>query len=338
MTSRERVIRAIEFGAPDKIPIYHYVMPGAYWRHGQKLVDLLNSIRNDFGGAPFVAPPEPEQDVVEYTDKWGTVWQWFKWVGHSMGEVKEPALPTWDNWPQFEFPAVSSFDDLKQHIKATDHEYYTFGCGASLFEEMQWIRAPANVYLDLAENNDEINELADRLVDYSIEGATRSVQAGADGCLCWDDWGAQQAMLISPQLWREFFKPRYKLIFDAIKNAGGHVWFHTDGYIVDILDDFIEIGVDVLNPQHHVMGEALVAEHIAGKVCLLADLDCQRILPHGTPEEVQQHTQETIALFGNYNGGLVLHGEIEPDMPFENIEVMYEAFEKYGTYPLDWIE
>ena len=337
MTARERVIRAIEFSGPDQIPIHHYIMPGAFRHHGQKLVDLLNSVHDDFGVTPFEIPPEPDYEQTEHRDEWGVVWKWLKRVGYSAGEVKEPALPTWDKLAEYEFPPLPEFDDLKQRIEATNHRYYTFGYGRNLFEQMQWIRGPANLYIDIAENNDEVNELADRLVDYHSEEVTRSLQAGADGCYFGDDWGAQHAMLISPHTWRQFFKPRYKRMFDAVHEGSGHVWFHTDGYTWDILDDFIEIGIDVLNPQHHIMGNEQVAQRIAGRVCLRSDLDRQHIIPHGNPQEIENHVKEIVGLFGNYNGGLILHGEIGPDVPFENIQAMYQAFEKYGRYPLDWL-
>jgi len=337
MTPRERVIRAIEFDGPDVIPIHRYIMPGAFHWHGQKLADLLNRCRDDFGVGKVEVPPEPDVEESEHRDEWGVLWEWLKDVGYSMGEVKEPALPTWDKWPDYEFPPLPDFEDIKERIEAENHKYYTFGYGSTLFEQMQWIRGPANVYMDLAENSGEINELTDRLADYRIRGITVSLQAGADACSFADDWGAQEALLIRPSMWREFFKPRYKRMFDAVHEGGGHVWFHTDGYTWDILDDLIEIGVDVLNPQHYIMGDERVAERIAGRVCLRSDLDRQHILPHGTPEEVEAHVKEIIALFGNYSGGLVLHGEIGPDVPFENIRAMYEASERYGSYPLDWL-
>ncbi len=336
MTPQQRVIRAVEFGGPDRVPVHRYIFPGAFYRHGQKLVDFLNQLPDDFGVGQVQMPPPPRDtngSIRQWRDDWGSVWRGLK--GYTSGEVVQPALDTWDKWPDYQFPPLPHFDNLKQRIEATNHKYYTFGCGGTLFEQMQWIRGPANLYMDLAENNDEVNELADRLVDYWTEGITGSLQAGADGCYFSDDWGAQHAMLIGPQTWREFFKPRYKRMFDAVHNSGGHVWFHTDGYTWDILDDFIEIGIDVLNPQHHIMGNERVAQRIAGRICLRSDLDRQHIIPHGTKEEIEDHVKEIIALFGNYDGGLILHGEIGPDVPFENIKVMYQAFEEYGNYPLN---
>ncbi len=337
MNPRERVIRAVEFGGPDRIPIHRYIMPGAFRRHGQKLIDFLNRTPDDFGVGKLELPPEPDYQQTESRDEWGVLWQHFKDVGYSMGEVKEPALPTWDAFKNYQFPPLPSFEGLKERIRVTDHNFYVFGSGGSLFEQMQWLRGPANLYVDLAENNDEVNELADRLVEYHIGGIRRSLQAGADACVFGDDWGAQNALLISPELWREFFKPRYRKMFDVVKQYDGHVWFHTDGYTWDILEDFIEIGVDVLNPQHHIMGNRKVADLIAGKVCLRSDLDRQYILPQGTKDEIEHHVKQIVALFGNFKGGLVLHGEVGPDVPFDNIKVMYEAFERFGTYPLDWL-
>jgi len=179
-----------------------------------------------------------------------------------------------------------------------------------------------------------VDALADRLVDYRIQGVARSLQAGADACFFADDWGAQRSLLINPERWRQFFKPRYKRVFEVVKNYGGHVWFHTDGYTWDILDDLIEIGIDVLNPQHHIMGDERVAERIAGKVCLRSDLDRQHVLPHGTREEVEEHVKQIIALFGAFNDGLILHGEIGPDVPFDNVKTMYDTCIEYGRYPL----
>lgn len=338
LNGRERVARAIEFGTPDRVPIHRYIMPGAFHRHGQKLVDLLNRLPDDFGVGKVEMPLEPDLKETEHRDEWGVLWQHLKGVGYSMGEVKEPALPTWDRWPGYEFPPLPSFDDLRDRIQASHHQCYTFGYGGSLFEQMQWIRGPANLYIDLAEDNDEVNELADRLVDYRIQGIARSLQAGADACFFSDDWGAQHSLLIRPDRWRQFFKPRYRRMFETVKNCGGHVWFHTDGYTWDILDDFVEIGVDVLNPQHHIMDDQRVAERIGGRICLRSDLDRQHILPRGTEEEVVEHVKEIIALFGDFDGGLVLHGEIGPDVPFENIKAMYSACIEYGRYPLGWLK
>ncbi|MCD6360295.1 MAG: hypothetical protein J7M38_05460, partial [Armatimonadetes bacterium] len=81
MTSRERILAAIEFRGPDRCPVHHYAFPGAIWRHGRKLLDLVEKYPDDFGNEAIVAnlkavksAEESSGDVIEWTDAWGTVW------------------------------------------------------------------------------------------------------------------------------------------------------------------------------------------------------------------------------------------------------------------------
>ncbi|MCS7192641.1 MAG: hypothetical protein NZ937_06650, partial [Armatimonadetes bacterium] len=92
MTSRERVIAAIEFKGPDRVPIHHAVFPGALWRHGQKLVELLNEHYPDDFGSRISIPPEPKSDelLVRYTDEWGS--ECVLIYGFTTGEVKKHAI------------------------------------------------------------------------------------------------------------------------------------------------------------------------------------------------------------------------------------------------------
>ena len=151
-----------------------------------------------------------------------------------------------------------------------------------------------------------------------------------------DDWGAQDRMLVHPDMWRRFFKPRYKRMFDVIKEAGKFVWFHTDGWIWEIIDDLIEIGVDVLNPQHGCMGDERVAARVGGRVCIRTDIDRQYLIPWGTPDEIRAYVKKVLKLVGGYNGGIILHGEVGPDVPLENVQALYSAYYDYGRYPFDW--
>jgi uroporphyrinogen decarboxylase len=336
LTSRERVIAAIEFKSADQAPIHHMVFPGAFWRHGQKLVDLLHRYPDDFGNRHFTIPPKPEGEdrFVRYTDEWGSEWLMLK--GYTTGEVKKPALDDWRKWPDYRFPPLppdSYFEALQARIQADGHEWYALGSmGGTLFERMQFLRGTENLFMDLAENREELHQLAGRLVAWHIEWINRYLKADVDGIYFADDWGGQNRLLISPQLWRVFFKPRYRQIFKVVKEAGKHIFFHTDGWTVDIWDDLIELGVDVLNPQHPLIPRPILEQKLAGRVCIRTDLDRQGILPFGTPPQVRAHVKGAVELFGRFKSGLILHGEVGPDVPFENISAMYEAFREFGTY------
>lgn len=171
VTSRERVIAAIEFSdqtAPQSITS---PSPGAFWRHGQKLVELLNEKFPDDFGSRFSIPPEPESGelLIRYTDEWGSEWVMRK--GYTIGEVKKPAIDDWSKWKDYKFPPLppeSHFESLKARIEESGHRFYVLGSGGTLFERMQWLRGPENLFMDLAEDREELHELADRIVDWNI--------------------------------------------------------------------------------------------------------------------------------------------------------------------------
>jgi len=342
MTSRERMRAAIEFKGPDRVPKDHYIFPGAFWRHGRKLLDLLEEHPDDTGNQNIKAnmnkEPTDPNEVIEWRDAWGTLW--YRLGGYTSGEIKEPALPTWDKWGDYEFPATVSDEGAAkacESIEARHPEFFVKGGGGSIFQLAQHMRGPANFLMDLAEDRQEAHELVDRLVEHHIENI-KKVLPGKPDCIAFgDDLGAQNALLMSPDMWRRFYKPRYKRMFDVVRDGGAYVWFHTDGWIFEIMEDLIEIGVQILNPQHTIMGNKRVADLIGGKVCIRTDIDRQYIIPRGTREEITEAVKEVIALFGNFNGGLILHGEVGPDVPFENIVALYEAYRDWGTYPLDWV-
>lgn len=345
MTRRERILAAIEFTGPDRCPIHHYVFPGAIWRHGQRLLDLADKYPDDFGNAGVrgnVRPPLEEregiEDVVEWQDAWGTVWRRLR--GYTSGEVLRPAIPDWDAWRAYEFPSLPDeghFEEFAARVRERHPEEFVMASGGGFFQHMQHLRGPDNYFMDLAEDNEGVHELADRMVEYNLYSIERYVKAGVD-CICFgDDWGAQDRLLIHPEAWRRFFKPRYARMFEVPRDAGVHVWFHTDGWILEIIEDLIEIGVTVLNPQHPCMGTWRVAEIAGGRVCIRTDIDRQWVIPYGTPEQVVDAVKEAIEAFGNFNGGVILHGEVGQDVPLENIEAMYSAFYEYGRYPLDWL-
>jgi hypothetical protein len=152
-----------------------------------------------------------------------------------------------------------------------------------------------------------------------------------DGIRFCDGWGTQRALLIDPQLWRDFFKPAYKEMFDVVHRSGKHVWLHCYGMIGEIIPDLIEVGVDVLNPQSGCMDRPQLRRLIAGRICVLGDIDRQRTLARGTPEEVRAAVRADIDAFHKPAGGLIAHGKVGGDVPLENIEAMLDEMAHYRT-------
>lgn len=337
MNSRERVIRAIEFKSPDRVPLLHAVLPAAYLVHGEALVELLKEFPDDFGHKPGIPDPEsmyPPYRAGRHTDEWGCVWQndYEGILGMCVGHP----LEDWSNWSSYKLPDVmprQHADNVQRNLQApAGHEHYVFGFGTNIFERMQWLRGYETLMYDLATRSKEAYILRDALVEWAVENARISAATDVDGMAYGDDWGTQVALIISPAVWREFYKPAYKKMFDPGKSAGKHIHFHTDGVTWDILPDLVEVGVDVLNVQHTIMDIRAIAREFGGRTAFRSDLDRQHILPHGTPQEIREHIKEVIDCLGSYGGGLIGHGEIGPDVPLENVRAMLEAWMELGSY------
>jgi uroporphyrinogen-III decarboxylase len=171
-----------------------------------------------------------------------------------------------------------------------------------------------------------LQDLMDDLLAFNLRWIERWISMEYDGLHFADDWGGQEGLLISPQLWRQLFKPRYAEMFRIVHDAGMDVWFHSDGKINAILPDLVEIGVNVINCQVRLVGFDWVASNLRGAVAFRTDIDRQRVLPFGAPDEVKAEVHRTFAACGSPQGGIIACGEIGPDVPLENIRAMYEAF------------
>jgi len=138
-------------------------------------------------------------------------------------------------------------------------------------------------------------------------------------------------MLIDPDLWRERFKPVYADWFGRIHKTGRLVFFHSDGWILPIIEDLIEIGVDAINCQVAVMGEETLAEQYGGRICFWGELDRQQTLPRGTPDEVAAAAENMLRLFARPEGGFIAQFEVGPDVPPANFRRGFETMARWRS-------
>jgi uroporphyrinogen decarboxylase len=155
-----------------------------------------------------------------------------------------------------------------------------------------------------------------------------------------DDLGTQESLLISPKMYREILKPIHADYIAFIKeHTKAKVFFHTDGDVFDLIEDFIEIGVDILNPIQTSAGKMANLEELKkrfGKqLSFCGAIDTQHFLPHGSPEEVRQEVKRVIDILGP-GGGYMLASvhTIMDEVPPENILAMVDAVEEFGFYPI----
>lgn len=155
-----------------------------------------------------------------------------------------------------------------------------------------------------------------------------------------DDLGSQERLMISPKMYRQMLKPLHAELIQTIReHTKAKVFFHTDGDVFDLIDDFIEIGVDILNPIQTSAGKMSDLEGLKqryGKSLVFCGaIDTQHVLPHGSPDEVRQEVHRVINLLGEDGGYMVASVHtIMNEVPAENVLAMVDAVEEFGAYPL----
>lgn len=155
-----------------------------------------------------------------------------------------------------------------------------------------------------------------------------------------DDLGTQDSLLMSPDMYREILKPIHADYITFIKErTAAKLFFHTDGDVVPLIDDFIEMGVDILNPIQTSAGKMAdlvgLKSRFGKEIVFCGGIDTQRILPDGTQEQVREEVKRVIQLLGEGGGYMVssVH-TIMNDVPPENVLAMVDAVEEFGHYPL----
>lgn len=149
------------------------------------------------------------------------------------------------------------------------------------------------------------------------------------------DFGTQNAAFISPDMYRDMYKPFHKKVNDWIhKNTPWKIFYHTCGSIVSLLDDFVEVGVDILNPVQcsaKGMDPHMLKRKYGDKLVFWGGgIDTQRTLPFGTPEEVRREVRERCRIFGE-GGGFVFNPihNIQARIPIENLVAVFETVKNF---------
>ena len=357
MTHKERLLTAINHEEADRVPIYASYTPEAERKMLKHLgVDSEQTETYKAAGGPlpllmehdflvsWVGPctgyyARPDRD---YTDEWGIGWRWFEnesgayteMVKHPLAHIKDPA-----EFDMPDFTREDRYTGVKILLDKYGEDYGIMGaCCCTLFELSWYLRGLSQVLEDLVVNKDFAHAYFEKLLGWIDTAGEKMVRLGVDILWIGDDVGIQNRMLIKPEMWREFLKPRYASLFAKWKaiNPNVKIAFHTDGYVYQIIADLVEIGLDILNPiQPKSMDPAKVKKDFGRRLALLGTIDIQETLPFGRPEDVANEVKLRVETAG-IGGGLILSPShnIQPEVPLENILAFYDAARKYGAYPV----
>jgi uroporphyrinogen decarboxylase len=177
-------------------------------------------------------------------------------------------------------------------------------------------------------------ELCKRLMGHFL----RALDGNVDIIKIGDDLGTQASLLMSPRMYRRMLKPIHADYIAFIRErTDAKVFFHSDGDVFPLIDDFIEMGIDILNPIQTSAGRMAdlpeLKRRYGGKIVFCGGIDTHRVLPHGTPAEVRDEVRRVIGILGE-GGGYMLGAvhTIMNDVPAENVLAMVDATMEFGRY------
>lgn len=351
MNARERLLLAMDGGTPDRVPcalgFYHVDLEGLVPR-GQSPDGLV-----DIRFVRFSASPEEEElrrlaRPYEPDTRLGTPAQvatYLHWDYRPETPDRRNPLARarcLDDLRSFPFPDLSGpyyVDGLALQVQALHKRGLAAGgnlphLGGELFEAAWRLRGLENFLLDLIERPDWAHFLLGRLTDLACRNAEALARAGIDVLALDDDVGMPRTMMISPDTWREFFKPRLSAIIEAARaiKPDLRVLFHSDGYFEPIVGDLMEIGVNAINPlQPDHMDAARIRSRFGPGLALWGTVGLQTTFSFASPEEIRQEVRHRIETLGR--GGLILcpaYDVDEPDIPWENVAAFLDAARIYG--------
>jgi uroporphyrinogen decarboxylase len=194
------------------------------------------------------------------------------------------------------------------------------------------LRGMAQWLMDYLINPDFVNKVYDKLYNFMTEVGRRTVPAGIDIFGIGGDFAMQDRIIMGADTWRRFDKPRLKALFDELRaiNPDLYLYQHCDGCLMEIMDDMVEIGFNIINPiQPECMDPFEVKRRWGDKITLHGCGSLQRVLPFGTANDVRNHVIELIEKCG-YNGGLVLTTNVIGfDVPVGNVVAFFETARDY---------
>lgn len=249
------------------------------------------------------------------------------------------------NWPKLEWFDFSTYKlatdavhqslNEQKEVKVRDlrksNKYFlnTY-CMNSIFMTSIFIRGIDKMMMDLVSNKKYAEMLIGHIGDFMVEFCNKnlaSIGKVIDLYGIWDDFATQEGLMISADTWRKFYKPWDKKIIEIAKKYNLYVCFHICGNCIDIIPDFIEMGVDILDPVQ-VSAKNMEIERLkklfGNYISFHGGIDAQKLIPLSSPDDIRAEVSRVKNLFGN-EGGIIIGPShyITVDTPIENVLAIY---------------
>ena len=337
MNRRQLVIDALEHRKTDPVP-YHIEFTGQSLDRlikytgdkdiNKKTGTYLNYIQ--YWGWPTELPDRPGY----FRDEFGVVWN-RNGADKDIGVVDNPIIGDLENC-DYRLPVCGEKRLRAEYetLVANKGDRFTMaGFGFCMFERSWSLMGMENVLVNMIACPDELEELYDRICDYFLHLVDIALEYDIDGVYFGDDWGQQKGLIMGPNHWRHFIKPRMARLYSRVKEKGKYVIQHSCGDCREILPDLIEIGLDCYQTFQPEIYDISKTKELYGKdLTFWGGISTQR-LPYLTPQQTREEAVRTVKAF-SYDGGLIIaptHA-LPFDVPPENILALLEVFRDQHKY------
>lgn len=346
MTERENYLKTVRFENPQWIPINIYPNLASLIEYKGEMEAVLMKYPQFFGSftpgsIDYSRYGDGSCDIVE-KDSWGCDWHY---TMHGIeGCVTRHPLENWNSFSSYKVPDPDLLldrggkRDWEKEIQAIN-EYRAGGKITSgslthgfLFLRLQYLRGFENLMYDMADDEPLLKELIEKIDSHNLQIVRRYCKAGVDIMEVPEDLGAESSMIISKDMFKKYIKPSYKKLVDEVRAHKTLASIHSDGYILDIVDDLLEVGMDIINPQDLCNGIGNLKRELKGKACIRLDIDRVKITPCGTRNEIFNLIEEEVKELGSPNGGLEFIYGVYPPVNPDRLSYLCEALEKYRRY------
>jgi len=361
MTSKERVLMAINHEEPDKVPLDSWLAPEV----ADELVKILNvdiskdpfalgkRLGNDFFNRAvgfcegFSTMYDESKKIGDnlYQDDFGIQWSYKRQQHGGYCEMVSHPLADRQAYASFKWPdpLVVSKVGLKENrelIARDGKDYGIIGAVAcSMLEGAWYLRGLDNLLMDLASEPDFVEDLLDHTMNHSLVLSRELVRMGVDILWWGDDFSVESGPIMSPPLFRRMLKPRYAKVFAELRgiNPRVKIAFHCDGKVEWALDDLVEAGVDILNPlQPDVNDVAAVKKRYGKKLSFWGNVDTRHVMSAGTATQVVEEVKNVIRTLSPGGGHLLSSNHTIQATPraVENTIAFYWAAHTFRNYPI----
>ncbi len=362
MKPRERVEMALNHQEPDRCPMQISFTPEFADRLRRNMELQGRAVHNPHGGGNTYELERAlgvdmlltsvgwansyYMDDQPYVDEWGIGWTVHPYetpfgTGHYT-EIASHPLAEEEAIGRYQPPDPNRpelYTDAEQMIRDFKAEYWIVGVTVTTIFETAWaLRGLEQMMVDMLVDPSLADHILDLPYRYHLTAAMKLVEMGVDMIWTGDDVGSQQGMMISPKMWRKYFKPRMANFISELKaiNPEVKVAYHSDGDVSRIIPELIEIGLDVLNPvQPACMDPAEIKKKHGDRLSFWGTIDEQHTLPFSSPADVEREVLNRLQTIGK-DGGLVLAPthHVQLDTPLENFWAMVDAIQSTPYVPL----